>query len=134
MHKPGLTASNLLLPPLTLLHNNNEYPWVGLSQLCFQNYLSYVLLSSARRYIGKYSYHDKFTKPVQLVKQYLKTDLLIYRLCLNNYDIQCIIALVFYDVGNTKDYNKSVDLFWLRKNREGHLKALDITALWLQCT
>ena len=78
--------------------------------------------------IGKYNYHDKFTKPVYLVKLYLKTSLSIYQLYLYNHNIRCIIALVFYEVGN-KDYNTSVDLFWPRKNREGRLRAEDIVVL-----
>ena len=48
---------------------------------------------SAWQYI--YSYCDKFTKSVWIVKQYLKTGLSVYWLCY-------IIALVFYEVGNKK--------------------------------
>ena len=54
------------------------------------------------------SHCDKFTKPLQLVKQYIKTSLSIYRLSLYNHDIQCIIAIVFYGVDNKKDYITSV--------------------------
>ena len=38
------------------------------------------------------------------------------------------IVLVFYGVDNKKDYISSVVLFWPRKDKEGHLKAEDVTA------
>ena len=60
---------------------------------------------------------------------YVKIGLSIYWLCLYNHDIYCIIALIFYGVGNKKDHSTSMILFWPRKIvLEGYLKAKDIAA------
>ena len=93
---------------------------------------STYVYTSAQQYIGKYNYRDRFTKPVQLVKQYLKTGLSMYRLCLYNHGVQCIIAVVFYEVGNKKTTYLCGPIL-AQKNREGHLKVEDITMLQL-CT
>ena len=63
-----------------------------------------------------------------IVKQYLKTGLSIYQLCLYNHNIYCIIALVFYEVGNKKTTIPAWTCFG-PEEIDGCLKAEEVAAL-----